>query len=344
MSDLIETMGILKDGSTFDIGIEPEIQRLTISNVEVLNQNVLPLSKLTLSVNGGTIAENEHLSKISHFKYYTAKDGADFTATYRFIVKNVPDGKLFAAIEAAENLNEIRINGIPVKPERAKGESCVMNSKSWLDVSFTKVNLTGMIKSGVNEIEISGVKVNNIIGVGSHVGVKDFDNYFPTEVETIYIVGSFKVYEIDMEEFYIDRDKDIPCSLDIVKSGYPFYTGNLSFKLNCDLPQSNTILLKLSDYKGTSARCYVNGKLIETTVFSPYIFNLSDFAGKSVKIEIITANDLYNLMGPAYISELKTLPWVSNGVFNDAAKFTRKLNLNSYGLGSVYLLYYKQSI
>ncbi len=340
--DIKETMGILKDGSCFDICIKPEIQRLNLSNVEVTDPNILPLTRLTLSVDRKIVANEEHISKISHFKYYTLEDGAEFTASYHFNVKYVPEGEVFAAIEAAENLDEITINGAVVKPERTKGEDCVLNDKAWLDVSFTRVYLNGLIKTGVNELIIKGKKLNNITGVGSHIGVKDFEGYTPTEVETIYIVGDFKVFDIDMEEFYIDFDDKKICSQDIVKTGYPFYVGHISYKYNCILPQSQTIILKLSDYKGDSARCYVNGNLIGTTGFSPYIFNLTQFAGQEVEIEIVTANDLFNLMGPAYLSELRKMPWVDIGVFNDAAQYTKKLSLNRYGLGNAYLLFYKQ--
>jgi len=338
-SNLTAASVISSDGAVIngDVIFKP---MCTLNNfvATILDNNILPLSIVKFWVKGELIMENAHLSKIWHYHYYKLLDGTPFSAEYAFEVIEIPSGDIFAAIESAENLDRITLNGIEVKSLRSKGELQVFDDKAFIDVSFSKVNLTGKLVKGTNILRIEGMKINNVIGVGSHVTVDDHENYFPTELETIYIEGKFKVSDIDSKDFFIDAYNDYVNPSDITKNGYPFYAGRISYSLKAKLPSSSTVLLYLSDLCGTSASLYFGSRKICSAGWAPYVFDVTEFAGEELEFKLIITNDLYNLMGPVYIKNLDSEPWVNPGIFNDYSRYTKKSNLKSFGLGSVVVL------
>ena len=333
-----EAQGILRDGVSFPMQQKPNMTRLSAQQIECLDDNVLPLSKVDFECEGKVLYKDTHVCAIWHRNFYNLPEGTPFAADYRFTVGVVPEGRIYAAIEGAENLDSITMNGVPVQAMRTRGEACVMNEKAWLDVSFTRVEITGYIQPGENCLRIEGKKINNVIGVGSHVGVSDFEHYFPTELDTVYIVGQFRVDNLDHTSFCLTKKQGQPDSKNVQADGYPFYAGKVSYRYRCTVPDKPSVLLYLSKYSGTTARCFVDGQCIGIAGVSPYVFNLSGYAGKTIDMEVRVANDLYNLMGPTYIRDLKSFPWVNPGIFNDTGLYTERLSLNPFGIEDVYLL------
>lgn len=182
------------------------------------------------------------------------------------------------------------------------------------------------------------MKINNVTEVGTHVGVENHKDYFPTELETIYIEGKFKVSAIDNKIFFIEAYNNYVNPSDITKSGYPFYAGKIKYSLKVKLPSCNTVLLYLSDFCGTSASIYYGTRKICSAGWAPYVFDVTEFAGKDLEFTLIISNDLYNLMGPVYINDLDSEQWVNPGIFNDFSRYTKKCKLKSFGLGSVVIL------
>lgn len=186
----LDPVSYLKSGVIFgNIGLSNNIKP---ADIVVLENNVLPLEYVDFEINGKVMFEKEHISAVWHPHFYNAEDGTPFSVTYRFNVDSIPEGDIFAVVELAENLDLIEMNGIQVRPMKEKGEMGAFDKKkSWLDVGFTKIPVAHCIKQGENILKIYGKKFNNIIGTGSHVGVKNCKEHYPTEAETAYIVGRF---------------------------------------------------------------------------------------------------------------------------------------------------------
>lgn len=330
----------LDSGIAFDSMTKPYA---VIKNwdIEVLEDNVLPLNDITLYLDGEKVLENKPVAMAWHDYFYKAEDGTPFAVEYKFNVSKVPNGEVFAAIEVAENLEKITLNGQEVKPLKQKGEAGAFDAlKSWKDVNFTKVPITGCIIEGENILKIEGKKINNVTGPGCHVGVDDFNDYYPTEIETVYIVGDFGVCDYDRQEFVITSKNQITSTHDMTYQGYPFYSGKvkLSTKITCD-DANEKGLLKFDEVECACISLSINGKQVATKYWAPYIFDVSDFVKLGENdVEITLSTTLFNLMGPNRVSGILDDTGVGPHTFVDFDRFTKKYEFTPFGMGKAYLL------
>ena len=329
-----------------DSGIEfPNTSVITniIDNreINVLEDNVLPLNDVTLYMAGEQVLNNEPVSKAWHNYFYPAPDGTPFRAEYNFDVLNIPKNNIYAAVETAENLDRIIINGKEVKPLKEKGELGIFdNEKSWKDISFTKVPLTGLIREGKNTLILEGKKINNVTRAGCHNRIENFKQHMPTEVETVYIIGDFHVISLDRENFIIDSKKPIPNCSDLISSGYPFYAGKVEYtsKFNCTNTDDKTYL-KINDVKTACVELYVNTKPVSIKYWKPYIFDVTKYLIKGENdIKIIASNTLFNLMGPGRIAGIKDIEFVRPYTFIDDSKFTKQYQFMPFSIGSAVIM------
>jgi hypothetical protein len=139
------------------------VKKPVIDEAKTFEENVLPINKAKLILDGKKVLDNDYIAKTWHKHFYKAKNNTPFQAEYIFNIKEIPEGDLTVAVEMAENLESIMINGKNAKVLREKGEKLILdNNKCWKDISFTKVDITGLVKEGENCIILKGRKVNNI--------------------------------------------------------------------------------------------------------------------------------------------------------------------------------------
>lgn len=139
-------------------------QKLLIPNIGILGENVLPLEKVDFEIDGKPVVQNKHISNVWHNCFYNCAEGTPFDVTYKFDVETLPKGEVCAVIEVAENLDLIEINGQQIIPFKKKGDIGAFDeSKSWLDVNFTKVPLKNHLKTGSNVLKIYGKKAITLL-------------------------------------------------------------------------------------------------------------------------------------------------------------------------------------
>jgi hypothetical protein len=314
-------------------------------SVKMLEENVLPLNDVTLylGVDRREVLNNEPVAKAWHEHFYKAEEGTPFKAEYTFEVLNMPDGNLFAVIEMAENLDSITINGEKVNALKERGELGPLNSeKSWKDINFTKVPLNEHIKKGTNILAIEGRKVNNITGPGLHRRIEDYKRHEPTEIEAVYIVGDFKVTDINREVFMIDTLTEKVNTSNLSQGGYPFYAGRAEYKatFNYNLKGDNEkVLLKLNEVSAACANMYVNGELIACKYWEPFVFDISSAVkdGENT-IEITLSTTLFNLMGPNKMSGIEENQWVGPHTFISFDKNKEQYTILPFGMKDAVLL------
>jgi hypothetical protein len=314
--------------------------------VSILDDNVLPLNDATLYIDGIKALDAEPLANAWHKHFYSAPDGTPFKAEYIFNALDVPAGPLFAAIECAENLDRIALNGHELTPLKDRGELGAFNrDKSWLDISFTKVPLRDYVKKGDNILMLEGKKVNNITGPGFHRRVRDFASHQPTEIEAVYIVGDFSVVDFDNEAFAIAANRPTPCPRDLTSSGYPFYAGRAKFSaglvLEKPIPERKRepVLLKVTYVEAACIELRVNGKPAGVQYWAPYMFDITGLLKDgNNKIEITAATTLFNLMGPNRHARILDLTIVKPRTFIEADQFTAKYELLPFGIGCAVIL------
>ncbi|MCM8900698.1 glycoside hydrolase [Caldicoprobacter algeriensis] len=313
--------------------------------VSVLEQNVMPINDVTLYLDGKLVAQDEPVTKVLHQWFYKAPERTPFRAEYTFEVLNLPEGEVFAAIEVAENLDRITCNGVEVKPLKRRGEMGAFDpQKSWKDVNFTKVPLTGTLMKGKNKLVLEGKKSNNITGPGTHLQVEDFESHAPTEVEAVYIVGDFAVVDDDKVKFAIDGCISVSNCGNLTVSGYPFYAGKAEFKSCVDLKadvieEGKRIYLKINDVKAACIELYVNGRYCGIKYWHPYVFDVTEFikAGQN-EIKLVAATTLFNLMGPNRVAGIEDALFVGPHTFVDFANFTERYTVLPFGVGSAAIM------
>lgn len=84
--------------------------------VEVLDENVLPLERVTLWLDDKQVLTDAPVAQAWHKHFYPAKEGTPFVAEYSFEIRTVPGAGVTAVIEVAENLDEILCNGVKLVP------------------------------------------------------------------------------------------------------------------------------------------------------------------------------------------------------------------------------------
>lgn len=299
-----------------------KIGELEPAELSIQDLNALPLWYVDYK-NPDVSLQNTHFSKIWHFYHYPLPDGTPFELTYRFQIKELPEGKIFAAIENAENADLIEINGTSVSPMRARGEKQVLDEKAYIDASFTKTEITPFVKIGENILRVKAVKKNNITGVCMHRRADA--NEAATEAEVAYILGDFCLEPAE-KNFCIAGKK--PVTGDIARSGYPYYSGAIGSE--CILNKQGASYLKVD---GSFASCEVsfeNG-MKSVKINPPYLFDIRSVP-QGAKMKITVRNTLYPLLGPHYLKEYDNMLWIDPGCFNDYTKFTEEENIKRFAL------------
>jgi len=309
-------------------------------NAELLNENVLVLNKVSLTINGEKVMSDEPIAKTWHRYFYSAKDGTPFSAEYRFNVLSVPEGEIYAVIEAAQNLDKITINGNEAKALRRRGEPEVFDPKvNYLDVNFVKVPLTGFVRKGENVLKIEGVKVSNITGVGSHEGVKNFRDYPSTEVETVYIIGNFTVAEVNREEFAIAKGSPKLLCCDITSSGAPFYCGKVLAKGYIDIEaDGERKYINVGCNNAAYIKVFINGSCIGSKYTYPFMFEVPQSVYGKCEVAVEFAGTLFNMTGPNWISNILSDRGVGPGTFIHFDRYTERAELLSVGINGINLV------
>lgn len=342
-------------GSGVVLGEEPKQTVLADSqafDVEILDENVLPLERVSLWLDGKQVLSDGPIAQAWHGHFYAADEGTPFAAEYSFEVRSVPATGFTAVVEVAENLDRILLNGVEVTPLKQRGHAGEFDpATSWKDVNFTRVPIpTAAIKQGTNTLVIEGRKSNNITGCGCHRRLDNYKDHIPTEVEVVYIVGDFLVGSFDNTDFHICDSKS-PCdacsrriadSSDLAASGYPFYAGRVRLTTTLDAADvagaAGRVLLSVGSVHAASVVATVNGKEAGTLYWAPHTVDVTDLVKPgSNTVELTAATTLFNCFGPGWISDIVDDKYIGPGTFIDMSRYTTKRQLLPFGVGEVRL-------
>lgn len=330
---------VLESGVAFHIpqGLNGLVTEFTVKPLE---DNVLPLNDATLYINGKKVLDKAPLAKAMHAHFYSAPEGTPFKVEYEFQVRSLPQGALWAAVEMGENLDRITLNGKETKALKAPGEAGAFDpEKSWKDPNFTRVPLTGLLSEGTNLLVLEGKKVNNITGPGFHKRLPDFKTHRPTEAETVYLVGSFKVADINREIFFIDGPATAAKAGDLTEQGYPFYSGQMEYTASFRFTGAGKpVYLKLNTVEAACVSVEINGRPLGVKAWAPYVFH----TGNALKdgentLRIVASTTLFNVMGPNRISGIVESPSVGPRTFIDFGKSKDSYTLLPFGVKSAAL-------
>ena len=226
---------------------------------------------------------------------------------YNFTVKDVP-GKIFIAMEIPGRM-EILVNNKKVTYVKKENDW-------WVDLEFKKIDISGLVKKGNNEITLNFLHRTDI------------------ELESMYVIGDFGVYSRDNKHYFIGKESKTLVKGDWVKQGYPFYGGEMVYKQTVDLKKKagEKLYLELENLTAVVAKVSVNGKSAGKIGWQPFTVDITSLAknGRNI-IELELVSSLRNLLGPHHVKPGITY-WASAHYFQDEADWTDKYNLVPYGI------------
>ncbi len=326
----------MKSGIVFN-GLSKQSPVTVIEDLKcsILDVNTLLLNDFILEMDGAKVYEGP-ICGSWHKYFYPAKEGTPFRATYTFD-SEVSINDCFAVIEAAENLDNIYFNGTQVEPMKEKGELGAFDpEKSWLDINFTKVPLP-KIKPGINTLTIEGKKSNNITGPGSHLGIENWQEHYPTEAEEIYICGNFCVKQLSDSQFMLSEFTNT-AGYNITSEGFPFYCGKIKFSASFRLAgkPDKKVHIRLNGASMASAQIMINGKPCGSIYTDPMMLEVTN-AVKSGEnnIEVIMSTTLVNAFGPNRMAGIKDQTGIGPGSFINMNGFKEGYELFDFGLESI---------
>ncbi len=261
--------------------------------IELHDLNALTLDYCDYRIDGGEWVERQPVTWLCN-RLIRKAEPCKLEVRFKFTVDELPPegSPLWLVIEQPQAYR-IRLNGkrVPSKPEG-----------HWLNFAFKRIDIRGLLKKGSNELFL------------------ECDYQPPLEVEAVYIVGDFSVWQTGETDFAIRAPIKEVESGDLVAQGLPFFAGSVSLKTEVELPLpqevgANRVWLVLDGFKAIVAEVNLNGKQCGVLAWSPYRLDVTKQIRKRNKLSIKLTGSLRNLLGPHHRGEevFFTGPWHFEG-------------------------------
>jgi len=198
---------------------------------------------------------------------------SSYKLSYSFILRDCNKEDMGLVVESPDK-HKIFINGYEISTRFSK--------EYYVDKSFKVAKIGDCVNEGVNIVDIES----------------DFEK---PEIESIYIIGSFEVENINNEKFIIRNKENITYKGNLSNNGYPFFTGSMEFKQNFKLTkkEEGKYILKIYQRDSIVVEAIINNKPIGEAVWSPFEFDITKELKKGDnEISIILTTSLHNLLGP----------------------------------------------
>jgi hypothetical protein len=238
-----------------------------------------------------------------------------------------PEGPVYLVMETPEKY-AVTVNGHDLPTDEDAGH--------WRDISFRKLDISGAVRAGKNDIIVSGTFARGL------------------ELESVYIVGDFGVRaekgqlegETTGQTFYrYAPDFAItapPESLnpgDLTPQGLPFFAGRLTLRRTVTLDAvPDDAALRFEDVNAAVLRVKVNGTDAGALAWAPYEIDVTDLlqeGANTVEVEVVST--LRNLLGPHHLRG-GDQEWTGPGQFRDKARWIDDYVLVPFGFGSARLV------
>ncbi len=198
-----------------------------------------------------------------------------FNVEYKFSVNGDISGNNMKICVERPEIFKVKMNGTTVKP---------LTNKWFLDKSFPVYDISSLVRSGENSVEIS-VEPMSIFA----------------EIEPIYVLGNFTVLPVETGWIIDTKTPDLSLG-PWGKQGLPFYSWEVAYKRIYNLNGSNkSYKVVLPEWQGTVSEVYVNTHFAGIIGFDPYELDVSKYlkVGKN-EIEVRVVGSLKNLLGPHF--------------------------------------------
>ena len=114
--------------------------------------------------------------------------------------------------------------------------------------------------------------------------------------EWIYILGDFGVKVQGATGVIVKKPAKIGFS-SLTEQSLPFYTGNVTYKTEIEVPECDNVNIKASCYRGGLIKIFVDGKDTGRIVYPPYTLDLGKLTEGKHMVEFKLYGNRYNAFG-----------------------------------------------
>ena len=164
-----------------------------------------------------------------------------------------------------------------------------------IDAKFNGVKLElspvgFFVDKSIKTVKLPEIKEGeNVIELSMPFGILTFP-------EWIYILGDFGVRVQGASGIIVDMPKKLGFS-STTEQNLPFYTGNITYKTEIDVPDCGNVKVKASCYKGGLVKVSVDGKDTGRIVYAPYTLDLGKLSKGKHMLEFTLYGNRYNAFG-----------------------------------------------
>ncbi len=275
------------DNTVHTVTLQPRWQ------LEAHDLNALTLDYCDYRIDGGEWVERQPTTWLCN-RLIQKAEPCHLQIRYRFLVEELPpaESPLWLVMEVPQAYR-IQLNGKRV-PSEPVGH--------WLNFAFQRIDIQGLLREGENELLL------------------ECDYQPPLEVEAVYLLGDFSVWQVGETEFALRAPVREVGSGDLVFQGLPFFAGSVSLHTEVELPLAKSVgaervWLVLNGCHAIVAEVALNGKPVGVLAWSPYRLDVTKWMRRRNRLSVRLYGSLRNLLGPHHRSEDPTFvgPWHFEG-------------------------------
>ena len=294
-----------------DVKADMEVREFAKSKVEgrfVFKDkvvNAINLDYAYMSYDGETYEKLMPVMQIKDLLFRRKYEGKLYLK-YEFNVMEMP-GALRACFEPLK-YSSVKVNGMDV----------VVSDEWFLDRSFLVADILEFVKGGKNELvfELDYYQDDYVYYVlygGVSESLRNCLN-FDTEIESVYLYGDFSVVcDSDFTsprknvleytgQFHIARQKEDVDISDVVRDGYPFFSGKMHVAKTFNIDKVQKIEL-IVDGRYSVCDCYVNDKKAGRLMYKNHCDITEYIKQGENELELVFYNSQRNLLGPHHFAD-----------------------------------------
>ena len=302
----------------------------TTVEYELDEPNVYLLDRATFSFDGNALEGEEEILRIDNLirerlswpprqkkiaQPWAEKEGPakHFITLYFDVESEIALDEIYLGIELSEK-TEIFWNGEAVSTDA---------NEYYVDRSISKLRLNG-IKMGKNTLQVTLPYLRR----GS--------------LEWMYLIGNFGVRLSGAKKTVTELPREIGFG-SVTYQGFPFYGGNITYKLPIEIKEGESVTVKASAYRGALIKAWINEDEKKPIVFAPY---QCDFENPEYGIRILNVKifgNRHNTFAPIHNSNTATYYFGPDSFRSSGDAFGYEYFIKDFGiLKSPIISYYKE--
>ena len=308
MESVIIVEGVQAQFPALPTDVPESVNNINLFDIKSCSPNALTLDSCRYNINNGEIMPPIVVNQLQNQLIKGGKD-CDVTLYFNFNTQYIPDNELYLVMEEPRRC-QVTLNGILLD-----NADCGY----FVDKSFRKIDISGKVKLGDNEIVISRRFENNqhTYDIKNGTGIHEAESNrttVQTEIEAVYILGNFSVdfdgsYTsggngsfLTKGMFNISSPKKHTSAACLTKDGFPFFSGHITLetKFTLDMISGKRVILDIGRPDCVLSEVSINGH-IKSFQWAPYQCDITDWVKDSenlLRITLYTSNR--NLLGPLH--------------------------------------------